>query len=632
MSGVAAVLMADGAPTSRLTLTRMVRSMAVRGPDGVSSWCAGPVALGFLSLITTPEAAAERQPFIDPVTTSVVVIDGRLDNREDLARALGDEVVADAGDAAYVAAAYRRWGGDAFVRLIGDFAVIIWDARERRMLAARDVMGVRPLCYARTAGGDLVMASEVRALLATGLVAADVSELVALEHLAGQEQHRAETLFRDIRRVPPAHVLTASATGESLRQFWDFEPSAEIRYRSDRDYAEHGRELIGRAVRAQARSRTGVGVLLSGGLDSSLVAAVAVAEQVPTRTYSVSFPGQSCDERPYIAAVAAHSGLPSHVRPYVVRPPQWYDERAATYRELPDYPNGASLDDLFQTLASRGERVVFTGFGGDEWFTGSPFQIADALRRGDVATAVGTWVNDVGRRGWRVATREAVACGAWAALPSRIRETARALRVTRRVIPPWIPGELATRVGLADRIGSRVTPRAGETFAQADVRHVAMSGFQVHSEELQDRAASSAGIECRHPLYDRRVMEFGYAIPEHQRKRRGETKVVLRAIGRGLLPESVRSRRGKAEFTANYLDAIRARGVVRFPQLESRGWIDPQVAQRLSRYLIEWTTDSVPSLPGAVDAVWMMHALESWLTHEARRRDVRTEDPVALVG
>jgi asparagine synthase (glutamine-hydrolysing) len=225
------VVGAAGPERPSATLRRMLDSMRSRGPDGATSWADGHAAIGYLSLVTTPEARAERQPFVDRLTGHVVVMDGRLDNRDDLLGMLDGAVAAADSDVDFVAAAYRRWDVDAFSRLLGDFALAIWNPAARTLTCARDVMGVRPLCYAWSDDGDLLVASEVRALLATGLVPSDINEARALEHLAGQEQHRTETLFRRISRIAAGHVVVFGAGREvRSRAVWSVVPPPAALY------------------------------------------------------------------------------------------------------------------------------------------------------------------------------------------------------------------------------------------------------------------------------------------------------------------------------------------------------------------------------------------------------------------
>src|SRR5262249_38777423 len=131
----------------------------------------------------------------------------------------------------------------------------------------------------------------------------------------------------------------------------------------------------------------------------------------------------------------------------------------------------------------------------------------------------------------------------------RVRAAAKRVHAPHPPVPEWIDSDAAARTNLAERIAMRVEPRAGERYAQADTRLIAASGYQVHSDEIEDRAASRDGMEQRNPLYDRRIIEFALGLPEEQRRRGGTAKYVLRRAVAGVLPDAIRLRRDKAEFS-----------------------------------------------------------------------------------
>jgi asparagine synthase (glutamine-hydrolysing) len=621
MSGVAAIWTRSDAPASTATLEAMTREMDTRGPDGCASWYGGPVAIAFLSFASTPEALAAQQPSVDAARGNVVSFDGRLDNREELRESLDGEVSTTDDDARYVAAAYRRWGTDAIRRLIGDFALVLWDERERRLICARDVMGVRPLCYATGSDGRLLVASELRALLASGEVDAAVNEARALEHLVDRQLHRSETLYRAVHRVPPAHVLIATRRDLRLSQYWDFDASRQVRYGDDRQYAEHARDLIATAIRRQSRAAGRVGILLSGGLDSSSVTALAAHQGIECEAMTVGFDGGEGDEQAYAQAVAHTAGVPLATVSYRPAAHAAYLEHARVYRDLPDYPNGTMLDPARELAASRGIRVLLTGVGGDEWFTGSPYRYADWIRDGAVIRAAACSFADGWRRGWRQVAREALLCGVWPALPPRLRAGVKRVYAPNPPVPPWIDASAAERVGLAARVALPVRPRDGESFAQADTRTVATCGFQVHSEEMEDRAATRAGVEQRNPFYDRRIIEFAFALPEDQRWRGRFRKRILRNAVAGLLPPAVGRRHDKAEFSGTYADALARWPDSGWPRLVSRGWVDRDAVALMGQNLQTWRKARDPRYWSMLGPFWMLHALEAFLAARSAADD-----------
>jgi asparagine synthase (glutamine-hydrolysing) len=624
--------MPDGRqPADPRVLTTMLAAMAARGPDGTTMWRSGPLALGFLALHTTPEAAREQQPHIDRATGRAVVFDGRLDNRDELIEALGGTVTNDDGDAALVMAAFNRWGADAAVRLVGDFALAIADPSARRLCCIRDVMGVRPLCYGRSRTGVLLVASEMRAVLASGLVDDTINEPRALEFLSERKYDSAETLYTHVLRLPPAHVLTADQCSTRVFRYWDLDSGAKVVYRRDDDYVEHARELFGRVVRAQTRTNGGVGVLLSGGVDSSAVAALAVSARADCKAFSVVFPGEPCDESPFIRDVAERCGIVSTVVEHRPQSPQWYERSVEDYDDLPDYPNGAMLDPLREHAAASGVRVLLTGAGGDEWFDGSRFHYADWLRQGAVARIARYLASDVVSRGIRMTASDFAILGVWPTLPPFMRGAIK--RVVspgnRQIVPEWIPAAAAARTRLEARIAFKVTPREGESFAQADMRTGMALGSQAYMAEMDDRSASRAGVEQRNPLYDRRVIEFAYGLPEEQRWRGSCRKYLLRrAVD---LPPAVRARRDKAEFSDVIIQAVHGLARTSVPRLCERGWVVPEAFAEMYGRFCRLTAARDPLRWQLAMPLWMLFAVDRWLEHAVKRgRDERRTEAAAF--
>ncbi len=187
MAGIAGMYCADGRPADVGEVQRMTSAVEHLGPDGIAYWHSGPVAFAHLQFCTTPESLGERQPLMSPAGEACLVWNGRLDNREELLEALAvrGENPVDRTDPGLALAAYRLWGGDCVQRLIGDFAMAIWDVRLRQLWCARDYIGVRPFFYFWD-GKTFLFAPEIRGLLAHPLVSLKINEGMAGEYLARQ--------------------------------------------------------------------------------------------------------------------------------------------------------------------------------------------------------------------------------------------------------------------------------------------------------------------------------------------------------------------------------------------------------------------------------------------------------------
>lgn len=613
MTAIAAAFGADGRPAD-VEVRRMLDAAAHRGAQAAATWSSGPATLGHRASVARD--GVPQAPFAASPGGNAIVFDGRLDNRDDLCRALAP--ASPLSDAALALAAYGKWSEEAPAYLLGDFAFAVWDAGKRRLVCARDVFGQRPLFYACGAGATAV-ASEPQQLLAHPDVRPVVNEGAIAEYLTCAPMSMEETIWAGVTRLPPAHAVIVSSAGVRRFRYWDFDLDARIEYAREEEYAEHFQALFRTAIACRTSGAASVGVFLSGGLDSSAIAGTAqvLARELgaaPVRAFSLRFPGKDLDETPYIEAVVQQWGLPS------VR----LDARSATrdeikrdvarYQDLPTYPNGSVLDPLRRRAAPEVD-VLLTGYGGDDWFTGSPLHTADLLREGRVLAAARQYWHDIALPG-RGYTRAGLLRTAIAPLlPRAARAVLRPLAGARRPSYDWIRPEFAARVGLSDRL-RWPAPQACRTLVQASIHMLANSLQQVMGDELEDRAAAVAGLDQRHPFNDRRLAEFGFALPESQRWAGGETKVVMRRALDAVLPASVRRRNDKAEFTSTLVDTIETLGgrafLSRLRGAEA-GWIDGPVIQRMYGEMVGLYRRGDEAYIRLADAVWSVAAVELWL-------------------
>src|ERR1700730_8285523 len=265
MAGIAARYHFDGRPVVASVIDRAVTSVADRGPDGTAAWREGPVGLGHSALHTTPESLIDRQPLASQCGDFCVVMDGRIDNREELYESTRADGVplSMLSDAHVLLRAYRHWGEDCARRILGDFAFCIWDRRRRQVFCARDPLGIKPLFYWSNARTFLA-GSGIEQLISDPEVPRDPNEGVVAEYLACGLANSEETLWNGIYRLPPGHSLTVSAGGITKRQFFAIDPEREIRYRTDGEYADHFLSLFRDAITRRLRSHSKADSLFSG--------------------------------------------------------------------------------------------------------------------------------------------------------------------------------------------------------------------------------------------------------------------------------------------------------------------------------------------------------------------------------
>ena len=612
MSAIAGVWRRGGRPVHGADVDRMLDRQAHRGPHGRGVWKDLSIAVGHASLQVTPESRGERQPLVDESTRSVLTFDGRLDNREEVIRALDaaghhTRFSTDA-DSEIVLRACQAWGTDAPRRLLGDFAFVFWDGPRRRLLGARDAWGVRPFCY-RVDGDRVAWASQVHALVQAPLDQPPPNEGFIAELLCSIVNSTDETLYSGVYRLPAACMLIVTPDAVRIEKYWSLDPRREVRYQDDRQYDEHFLALLDEAVECRLRTDARVGIMLSGGIDSSIVAGVAAnvstrgGRPLP-RAFSLIYPGYPCSEQPFIEAAATHAGLESVC---VANPDvDSYEDDVRRYRDLPTHAAGAASEPVFALARRQGVRVMLTGLGGDEWFSGHQSRYADLVRRGRFIRLCREIRDDVRNdalNGWRRAL--------WNTVRPMMPDSALALArraVGHSPIPSWIRPSFAARVGLRDRLYN-VPRRFGfPTHAQNEQFREAVAGFSIHGYEMLDRSISQYGMEAAHPLNDRRLMEFGMALPEEQRWRHGTRKAIMRRAGASLVAPSVRTRGENASYARPYDDAmtrLRARERLGAPGAAFDQWVDRNVL--LASY------DRIAGTPDAYDwPHWMALSVRLW--------------------
>ena len=271
MSVQAGVLNFDGQPLDRGLLEELSQMAERYGPDGESKYIDGPLGMVYRPFHTTSESRSERQPETC-AGGFVLTWDGRLDNRDELRSELHDQLGSDLTDVAVVKAAFERWGLDCLCKIIGDWALVIWNPQQRELTLARDYLGIRTLYY---------YLSSARVIWCTDL--ACIAErngpfTLSEQYVAGYlvtwpDAHL--TPYREIHAVPPGNLVRIRDGVDSLRQYWAFTPSATTHYRTDVEYEDHFRQLFRQAVRRRLRCDSPILTELSGGLDSSSIVCMA---------------------------------------------------------------------------------------------------------------------------------------------------------------------------------------------------------------------------------------------------------------------------------------------------------------------------------------------------------------------
>jgi asparagine synthase (glutamine-hydrolysing) len=381
MCGICGLLAFDGAPARRPLIEAMTRVLHHRGPDSEGVYIDGALALGATRLAILDIERAD-QPMTSSDGKVTIVHNGEIYNHAELRRELESSGTRfrTSGDTEVVLELYRRHGADFPTRLRGMFATAIWDAPHRRLMLARDAFGIKPLFY-RLTPGSIAFASELKSLLLIPAFSREIDDEALQCYLAQNSIPAPMTIFRQARKLAPGHVLVCEDGNTTVTRFARPGPAQAGRLRREPEPELVGelREHLRDSVRAHLVSDVPVGVLLSGGIDSSVLTALAAREgPAPPATFSIGFEEQSFNELENARAVAERWKTDHHE--LVLRPAaaELLREMAGAFDE-PFGDSSALPTYLVSRLASEHVKVVLSGEGGDELFGGYETYAADLL-------------------------------------------------------------------------------------------------------------------------------------------------------------------------------------------------------------------------------------------------------------
>jgi asparagine synthase (glutamine-hydrolysing) len=545
MCGIAGWL--DGAPRPEAHLVAMANSMAHRGPDdrGVLYDAEAGVALAHNRLSIIDLSAAGHEPMFNEDGAVALVFNGEIYNFE----ALREQLVA-AGhrfvsrtDCEVVVHGYEEWGAAVVERLEGMFAFALWDARTQRLFLARDPMGIKPLYYWLSASGGLYFASEIKAFLSLPDFHAEANPRAIRQFLELNFVYDVhESSLRGVWKLPAGHTLTVerARTGEAPAPRRYFTPPAPSTEEIDEDaWTERLHAVLEQVVDQHLVADVPVALLLSGGLDSGIIAALA-ARRRPIRTITMAFADSQVDERAFARTLSRHLG--SQHEEIVIRPAEVVAEvgRAAWYVDdlFGDWGLFSTLV-LYRRCREAGAKVVLVGEGSDELFGGYTSYTSAGGPDADGSSLL--------RRGLQLYR--------WYS----------GRRWGRELVP-----FLRTIASLHDEFG-------GDFFST--IRYFESRHQLPHNYNMKvDKASMAASVEARVPFLDVRVARLAYSVPRSLLLRNGSNKYLLRRVAEryGLLPpELVERPKYGASIAASWMDEDPGfRAFAREVVLDGSGWVD----------------------------------------------------------
>ena len=602
MCGIVATMRFDGRRVEQHDIERMRDTMFHRGPDGAGAYVSGVVGLGLRRLAIIDLSEAGHQPMSNEAGDIWLVFNGEIYNHVELRAeliSLGHRFSSHA-DTEVIVHLYEELGEQCVRRLRGMFAFVVWDSQKNVLFGARDRLGIKPFHYYEDAK-QFVCASDVKSILSSPGVPCAANREAISDYIFSGFPLDNRSMFDGVRRLPPGHTITVRPTGVHIRKYWDVEYAYDEK-RSDAAVCDQLASLLDESVNAHCGSDAPIGCHLSGGLDSSIVTALASRHRRSMKTFSIRFgEGGWYDETAYARAAADHYGAEyteavpngrdfAHLLPGLI----WH-------MEMP-LPNlGGFSYYTVSRLASDHVKVALTGHGGDEVFAGYPaqFQTAFGIKPFSeggpephagrmTATPADPHVRalHLARRISRMGMR-----GVGLRLRNRFRVRPRTVEdvwvsLHTSAVPQRSP--LLSRRFVSELRGYSPIQAYLAPFKQAPTDQLLdrclyhdLRSYLPGLLHMEDHMSMSVSVESRVPLLDHRIVEFMATVPPHQKVPGMQPKGLLRNAARGFIPEMIRKRQDKRPFPVPFDFWVHgvlndfSREVLLSPQSLDRGILDP---------------------------------------------------------
>ncbi|MBS1788376.1 MAG: asparagine synthase (glutamine-hydrolyzing) [Acidobacteria bacterium] len=581
-------------PIQESVLRRMTDALAHRGPDDEGFYVAGRIGLGHrrLSII---DVAGGRQPMFNEDSSIAVILNGEIYNYRELAAlvvARGHQLKTQS-DTETIVHLYEEFGEACVERLRGMFAFALWDAREQKLLLARDRVGKKPLYFANV-GGALLFGSELKALLEHPTMSREVDPLAVADYFSYQFIPAPKTIYRQARKLRAGHCLIVTPNGVSERQYWDID-FGQTEQRSEAEWSEMLLNEFRAAVAGRLVSEVPLGAFLSSGMDSSAV--VAMMSRINSRqvvTATVGFTEEKFSEAADAKVFAKRLNANHHesiVEPDAVG----VIEKLAWHFDEP-FADASAIPTFYVSQAAREfVTVALSGDGGDENFAGYRRYVFDAMEHR--VRAVAPVPSLFG------ALAAIYPKADWLPRPLRAKATLRNLSLdSARAYFHSVYGAMANERGslLSADVHAQLRgydpfevfadhyrrPKTDDPIARAQYGDIKLYLADDILTKV-DRASMAVSLEVRCPLLDHRLMELAARIPSSLKLRGREGKYIFKRSMKGLLPPEILNRR-KQGFVVPLAEWLRAdlreqAESLLFDSTANDGWLEPTALTKLWR-------------------------------------------------
>ena len=563
------------------------------------------IGLGNKLFYTTPESFSEILPSYDKNKIYFYTADVRIDNRDELIKKLNFNIEnlnnRTITDTDLIIAAYEKWGEQCVDFLIGDFVFVIWDKKLQKLICVRDRLGVKPFFY-YILNDTFVFASEVYALTNSfGFnKEPNLESMKSHLHYFGLRGY-SETMYKHVYSLPPGSIMTIQNKKQNIRRYWYPE---KIKVKNSLELPNAREEflsLLKEAVKCRLRSAFSIGFELSGGLDSSSI--VCLADKIKTEqekfSFSCIYKNYRCDEKKFIDKVK------TQIKNFTFEANKIDYKKTYNmefnYTMSPEWPIYLPTTDSFpftEMIQKSGVRVVLTGEGGDQIAQGSEYQIIDYLIHFNLIQFYQELKNNNFSKGY----------------------------IKRFLISPMLTKNMK-RFIKSFRLKKDAKQKKTNIDEIKDIFEFTDFKFKAFYDDLTNIAGilhtswsdhniyhfrSIYGVEFRHPFLDSRLIEFTLALPAKYKLNNNITKVVLREAMRGILPEDIRTRNDKAEFSEVLIDQLKAMDL---SILEDDLYIvDIGIIKKdeVQEYLKSFKAMEGGVDPSLISKVWRVVNLEYW--------------------
>ncbi len=614
MCGIAGFWFRDGVPESaRHWLGDSASSLHHRGPDDSALWFDGTVGLGHTRLSILDLSPLGRQPMVSRDGHWVMVFNGEVYNFREIRGELASlgHRFAGTGDSEVVIEAFSRWGPAAVRRFIGMFAIALWSKADRRLYLLRDRLGVKPLYYGWN-GESLWFGSELKALRAFGHWAPRLDRAAMADYFRYGYVAEPRSIYQGVFKLSAGHWLELGPQGTcSIERYWNvLHPDSDRRLGSEHELTDELEALMIDAFRYRMVSDVPVGVFLSGGYDSSLVAAILQRHSGQSiRTFTIGFDDPAFDESAFAERVARHLGTEHTSRTLEISEamrilPRWgdlYDEPFGDSSGIPTL--------LVSQVASQSVKVVLSADGGDELFSGYNSYAGTLARKRRLAAVPGWLKRPVSAALQALPLRQLPVSERLAKIRDRL-QTQTIGELFDEDLAFWPREELRQLLGWdgqSTRSSCDIYPGDdGEKLCLWDLHHYLPGDILTKV----DRATMAVGIEGREPLLDHRLVEFAFALPFRLRRGASGPKYLLRQVLYRYVPrEHVdRPKRGFAIPLHRWLTGEMRSLVDQYLEpaaIAAQGVFDPDVVRRLLTRFREGSST-------AAQKVWLLVAFQMW--------------------